>query len=70
MPCPSHDRSVLLSPGPAAEYTYAATARADCDADSEARSADLPTVMLDADRFARTVAPASAAYDDGGMADQ
>ena len=34
----------MLSPGPAAEYTYAAWQRMDCDAHSMARSASAPRV--------------------------
>src|SRR2546421_11142980 len=64
---PSHARSVVDSPRPADEYRYAAMQRADCDWTSWWRYHDLPIVMLDADRLTSTVAPASAAYDDGGI---
>src|SRR5690349_16418338 len=70
VPCPSQARSVVLSPVPAAEKTYADIARADCDEESRARWVDLPIVTLDAERLMRTVAPAKAANELGGMGAQ
>src|SRR2546423_3152356 len=64
---PSHARSVVGSAGPADESRYAAMQRADCDWTSWWRYHDLPIVMLDADRLTSPAAPASAAYDDGGI---
>ncbi len=54
---PSQARSVVDSPVPAAAYRYAARHLADCDCASSRRVSALPIVMLDADRFASTVAP-------------
>src|SRR5688500_3791245 len=65
--CPSQARSVVDSPGPAAEYRYAATHRPLCDEHRLRRYSALPTVMLLADRLASTVAPAMAAQLLGGM---
>src|SRR3546814_9266062 len=70
MPCPSHARSVVLSPGPAAEYTYALNVRIDWAAHSSMRSRALPMTMLDADRLARMSAPAMAPVVDGGVGAQ
>src|SRR3546814_11960546 len=67
MPCPSHARSVVLSPGPAAEYTYALNVRIDWAAHSSMRSRALPMTMLDADRLAGMSAPAMAPGVDGGV---
>src|SRR5690606_40348469 len=70
MAWPSHARSVVDSPNPAAEYRYAARQRADWFAQSAWRYSDLPIVTLLAERFASTVAPASAAYVLGGTGTQ
>src|SRR5262249_30169910 len=59
--------SVVDSPCPAAAYRYAATQRPDCPAHSSHRYAALPMVMLLAERFASTVAPASAPQVEGGI---
>src|SRR4030067_320946 len=46
---------------------YAARQRPDWLATSCERYSSLPVVMFEADRFTSTVAPASAAYDEGGI---
>ncbi len=56
----------MLSPSPAAAYTYAAMHRADCPRHSARRVSARPTVIGLPDRFASTLAPASAASLDGG----
>ena len=67
---PSQARSVVDSPAPAAAYRYAARQRADCDRHSSRRVSALPMVMLLADKFASTVAPATAASPLGGLGTQ
>src|SRR5665647_2362881 len=64
--CPSQDRSVDDSPSPAAANTYAARHRADALWHSSDRSDAFVTVIGEPERFASTVAPASAACADGG----
>ena len=66
MPWPSQARSVVDSPYPAAQYRYAPMQRADWFDTSWRRYSSLPTVTLDADRLISTVAPASAASEEGG----
>src|ERR1043166_1973038 len=65
--CPSHARSVVDSPGPAAEYMYAAIHFPDWDAHRSRRYSALPIVILLAERLASTVAPASAPQVLGGI---
>src|SRR6478609_6190262 len=49
---------------------YAEAVREDCDWLSSLRSSDLPMTMLEAERLARIVAPASAPIVEGGVGDQ
>ena len=64
---PSQARSVVDSPSPAAAYTYAARHRDDAERASRQRSSARPIVIGLPDRFAITVAPASAASALGGI---
>ena len=65
-PCPSHARSDVDSPNPAALYSCTARFRADEAHTSSCRYSHFATVMFDADRLPSTVAPASAARVLGG----
>src|SRR5262249_14222087 len=67
MAWPSQARSVVDSPVPAAVYRYAARQRADWFETRLWRYSSLPMGMLEAERVNSTVAPASAAEQDGGM---
>src|SRR5712691_2226510 len=67
MAWPSQARSVVDSPVPAAVYRYAARQRADWFETRLWRYSSLPMVIFEAERFKRTVAPASAAWHEGGI---
>src|SRR2546426_8354383 len=67
MAWPSQARSVVDSPVPAAVYRYAARQRADWLETRLWRYSSLPMVMLEAERFNKTVAPARAAWQEGGI---
>ena len=60
--CPSQARSVLTRLIPAVGSRSAAMHRPDCEAHESQRSSAFPMVILLAERFAKTVASASAAY--------
>jgi len=65
-PWPSQARSAVDSPKPAALYIWTARFFAAEERTSSWRYSHLPTVTFEAERFASTVAPASAASVPGG----